>query len=86
MKSRILSLFGDTLIYGIFIIVGRFLTFLLTPFYTNFLTVEEVGDVGNFFALIAFVNVIYSFGMDAAFFRFYNKDNEAQGKMAFTYS
>ncbi len=86
MKSRILSLFGDTLIYGIFIIVGRFLTFLLTPFYTNFLTVEEVGDVGNFFALIAFVNVIYSFGMDAAFFRFYNKDNEALGKMAFTYS
>ncbi|MCX7909438.1 MAG: polysaccharide biosynthesis C-terminal domain-containing protein [Ignavibacteria bacterium] len=86
MKSRILSLAGDTLTYGIFILIGRFLTFLLTPFYTNFLTVEEVGDVGNFFALIAFVNVIYSFGMDAAYFRFYHKDDIEQCKVAFSYS
>ncbi len=86
MKSRVLSLAGDTFTYGIFILIGRFLTFLLTPFYTNYLTVEEVGDVGNFFALIAFVNVIYSFGMDAAFFRFYSKDNLEQSRIAFTYS
>lgn len=86
MKSRVLSLAGDTLTYGIFILIGRFLTFLLTPFYTNYLSVEEVGDVGNFFALIAFVNVIYSFGMDAAFFRFYSKDNLELSRIAFTYS
>lgn len=86
MKSRILSLAGDTLTYGVFILIGRFLTFLLTPFYTNYLTVEEVGDIGNFFALIAFVNVIYAFGMDAAFFRFYAKDNIEQTKIAFSYS
>ncbi|MFN3306351.1 MAG: lipopolysaccharide biosynthesis protein, partial [Candidatus Kapaibacteriota bacterium] len=86
MKSRVISLAGDTFTYGIFILVGRFLTFLLTPFYTNYLTVEEVGDVGNIFALIAFVNVIYSFGMDAAFFRFYSKDNLEQSRLAFTYS
>lgn len=86
MKSRILSLAGDTLTYGIFILIGRFLTFLLTPFYTNFLSVEEVGDVGNFFAIIAFVNVIYAFGMDAAFFRFYSKDDFEKTKVAFTYS
>jgi O-antigen/teichoic acid export membrane protein len=86
MKSRILNLAGDTLTYGIFILIGRFLTFLLTPFYTNFLTTEEVGDVGNFFALIAFVNVVYSFGMDSAFFRFYSKDDLSRSKLAFTYS
>lgn len=86
MKSRILSLASDTLTYGIFILIGRFLTFLLTPFYTNFLTVEEVGDVGNFFALIAFVNVIYAFGMDAAYFRYYSKEDQNQSKLAFTYA
>ncbi|ROL57577.1 hypothetical protein D9V87_09170, partial [Bacteroidetes/Chlorobi group bacterium MS-B_bin-24] len=86
MKSRILTLAGDTLTYGIFILIGRFLTFLLTPFYTNYLSVEEVGDVGNFFALIAFVNVIYAFGMDLSYFRFYSQSNFQQSKIAFTYS
>lgn len=84
MKSRILSLASDTLIYGIFILIGRFLTFLLTPFYTNFLTVEEVGDIGNIFSLIAFANVIYTFGMDTAYFRFYSKSDENESRLAFT--
>ncbi len=86
MKSRILTLAADTFTYGIFILIGRFLTFLLTPFYTNFLTVEEVGDVGNFFALIAFVNVIFSFGMDAAYFRFFSHDDPQKNKIVFSYS
>ncbi len=84
MKSRILSLASDTLVYGFFVLVGRFLTFLLTPFYTNYLTIEEVGDLGNIFSLIAFTNVVFSFGMDAAFMRFYSKNNEIQTKKAFT--
>ncbi len=86
MKSRILSLASDTLVYGIFILVGRFLTFLLTPFYTNFLSVEEVGDVGNFFSLIAFMNVIYSIGMDTAYFRFYSHSDQTQSRTAFTFA
>lgn len=86
MKSRILTLASDTLVYGIFIIVGRFLTFMLTPFYTNFLSVEEVGDVGNFFSLIAFMNVIYSIGMDTAYFRFYSQTDQAQSKTAFSFA
>ncbi|MCX7880518.1 MAG: oligosaccharide flippase family protein [Ignavibacteria bacterium] len=86
MKSRILNLAGDTLTYGFFILIGRFLTFLLTPFYTNFLTIEEVGDIGNFFALIAFVNVLYAIGMDTAFLRFYSKDNLEETRKVFTLS
>lgn len=84
MKSRILSLAKDTLIYGVFILIGRFLTFLLTPFYTNYLTVEEVGDIGNIFSLIAFANVLYSFGMDAAYFRYYSCSDIEQSRSAFT--
>ncbi|MGQ9818441.1 MAG: oligosaccharide flippase family protein [Candidatus Kapaibacteriales bacterium] len=84
MKSRILSLAQDTLIYGIFILIGRFLTFLLTPFYTNYLTIEEVGDIGNIFSLIAFANVLYSFGMDSAFLRYYSSSDFSQLRSAFT--
>lgn len=84
MKSRVLSLAGDTLVYGLFILIGRFLSFLLTPFYTNFLTVEEVGEVGNIFSLIAFTNVIYTFGMDTAYFRFYSKSDISESRLAFT--
>lgn len=84
MKSRVLSLAKDTLIYGVFILIGRFLTFLLTPFYTNYLTVEEVGDIGNIFSLIAFANVLYSFGMDAAYLRYYSNLDIDQNRSAFT--
>lgn len=84
MKSRVLSLAKDTLIYGIFILIGRFLTFLLTPFYTNYLTVEEVGDLGNIFSLVAFANVVYSFGMDAAYLRYYSSTSIEQSRSAFT--
>ncbi|MEK7264402.1 MAG: polysaccharide biosynthesis C-terminal domain-containing protein [Bacteroidota bacterium] len=61
---------SDTAIYGISTIVGRFLNFLLVPFYTNVLPPNEYGVVAYVFSLIAFFNVIYSYGMESAFFRY----------------
>jgi O-antigen/teichoic acid export membrane protein len=86
MRSKIVSLASDTMIYGAFTVAGRFLTFLLTPLYSNYMTVPEVGDVSNIFTIIAFINVLNSFGMEAAFFRFYSKDNYEQTRKAFTNS
>ncbi len=83
MKSRIGSLASDTMIYGIFTILGRFITFMLTPLYTNYLTKQEVGDVTYIFSLIAFINIIYSFGMDSSFFRFYKSDNKEDSVKVF---
>ncbi|ROL59488.1 hypothetical protein D9V86_10595, partial [Bacteroidetes/Chlorobi group bacterium ChocPot_Mid] len=84
--SRIKSLASDTMIYGVFTIVARFLTFMLTPLYTNYLSVPEFAEVGYLFAVIAVINIIYGFGMDSAFFRFYEKDDEEQSNRVFTLS
>jgi O-antigen/teichoic acid export membrane protein len=70
MFSQIKRLGADTAIYGISTIVGRFLTFLLVPFYTNVLTTSQYGIVANVYSYLAFLNVIYNYGMESAYFRY----------------
>ncbi len=70
MFSQIKRLGADTAIYGISTIVGRFLTFLLVPFYTNVLSTSQYGIVANIYSYLAFLNVIYSYGMESAYFRY----------------
>lgn len=82
--SRIKSLASDTMIYGVFTIVGRFLTFMLTPIYTNYLSMTAVGDISYIFSIIAFINIIYAFGMETAYFRFFEKDNIKKTKTVFS--
>lgn len=75
MKSKLKILAADTAIYGAFTILQRFLTFFLTPFYTNVLLQEDLGNVYYVYTILAFFNVLYSFGMENAFFRFF-RENE----------
>jgi len=84
--SRLRTLASETMIYGGFTIIGRFITFLLTPIYTNFLTMEEVGDINWMFVCIAFLNIVYCFGMEGAFFRFYKKGEFEHNKIVFTHA
>lgn len=84
--SRIKSLLSDTFIYGIFTIVARFLTFMLTPIYTNYLNMIEFADIQYIFVLLAVINIIYGFGMDSAFFRFYDPDDIKLSDRVFTQS
>lgn len=86
MLAKLKTLASDTAIYGLFTIIGRFLTFLLTPFYSNFLTQNQINDVITIFAILAFLNVIYSIGMESSFFRFYEKDNFKRNKIVFSHS
>jgi O-antigen/teichoic acid export membrane protein len=60
----------DTAVYGVSTIVGRFLNFLLVPFYTNIFLPEEYGIITNIYAFIAILNIIFIYGMDAAYLRF----------------
>ena len=77
MLAKLRSLASDTAIYGISTILGRFLTFLLTPLYTNYVTQAELGDTAYLYAMIAFVNVVYSCGFDSAFFKFFRSDTQS---------
>ncbi len=70
MQGDIRRLGKETLIYGLSTIVGRFLNFLLLPFYTHLLATSEYGIVAVVFTYIAFLNIIYQYGMDQAYLRF----------------
>ncbi len=70
MIKKIKELGKDTAVYGISTIVGRFLGFLLVPFYTHFISTAAMGVYGNIYAYVAFLNIIYIYGMDAAFMKY----------------
>ena len=79
MKSKLGSLVGQTAIYGLSSIVGRFLNYLLVPLYTYKICAEAGGPaayglVTNFYAYTALLLVILTFGMETTFFRFANKE------------
>jgi len=50
-------------------------SFLLVPLYTDLLPKAEYGKVSVIFAWMIFFNVILAYGMETAFFRFYNKES-----------
>ena len=69
------SLFKQTLIYGIATVLPRMLSFLLVRLYTDYLPNKEYGEVSVIFSYLVFFNVVLSYGMETAFFRFYNKED-----------
>jgi O-antigen/teichoic acid export membrane protein len=70
--SVLRKLAGQTAIYGLSSIVARFVNFLLVPLYTSKGVFEpaEYGVVTALYAWTAFLNVVLTFGMETAFFRF----------------
>ncbi|MDX5418139.1 MAG: oligosaccharide flippase family protein [Hymenobacteraceae bacterium] len=67
------KLVGQTAAYGLSSIVGRALNYLLVPVYTRVFLPEEYGVVSYLYAFVAFFNIVYTYGMETAFFRFANK-------------
>ncbi len=68
--SQLKKLAGQSAIYGISSILGKTINFLLIPLYTGYLSKEDLGSFTMIYALIAFLNVIFTFGMETAYFRF----------------
>jgi O-antigen/teichoic acid export membrane protein len=71
--SKLKKLAGQTAIYGLPSILGRFLNYLLFPLYTAMFVPAEYGVVNDVYALVAFIAVILPWGMETAYFRFTNK-------------
>jgi len=68
--SQLKRLAGQTAVYGISSILGKSINFLLIPIYTAYLPKEDVGAFTHLYAFIAFFNIIFTYGMETAFFRF----------------
>jgi O-antigen/teichoic acid export membrane protein len=78
------QLAGQTVWYGLSNIAAKFLNQLLTPIITYMLN-NPAGmvDYGNFsmlYAGISFINIIYTYGLETAYFRF-SATGEDQGKL-----
>lgn len=64
------KLASQTAIYGLPTIIGRLLNYLLVPLYTRAFIPAEYGIVTEFYAYVALVFIILTYGMETAFFRF----------------
>lgn len=72
--ESIKKLAGQSAIYGLSSIVGRFLNYLLVPLHTNvFSQPGEYGVVTEFYAYISFLMIIYTYGLETSFFHFSRK-------------
>lgn len=71
--STLKSLFKHTFVYGLATVLPRLLTMLLTPLYVAYLEDPAAfGKVTEVFAFIMILNVLLTYGMETAFFRFYS--------------
>ncbi len=78
-KRMLEKLAKQTAVYGISTILGRFLSYMLTPLYTRTFTPEAYGIVTDVYALIPFALVVLTLGMESGYFRFAAKAEAAGG-------
>ncbi|MCW8811369.1 MAG: oligosaccharide flippase family protein [Ignavibacteriaceae bacterium] len=70
MFDKLKELTKDTAIYGISTMVGRFLNFILVPFYTNIFAPSDYGIVQLLYSYVAILNIVFIYGLDSAYLKF----------------
>ncbi|HAZ08574.1 MAG TPA: hypothetical protein DCZ01_08660 [Elusimicrobia bacterium] len=77
MLRELRGLARETAVYGLSTVLGRMLSFLLTPLFTHMLDRSESGVVQTAYAYIAFLTVVYGLGLDVAYLRLGRRDGRA---------
>ncbi|MEO8398503.1 MAG: oligosaccharide flippase family protein [Ignavibacteriaceae bacterium] len=70
MLDKLKQLTKDTAVYGISTMLGRFLNFILVPFYTHVFLPAEYGVIGLVYLFMALMNIVFLYGMDSAYLKF----------------
>ena len=83
MLSSLKRLSKHSAVYGLGHIVTRVVNFLLLPLYTNKLSAAEFGASAVVYAFLAVMTIIYTYGIDAAFLRYFilNEDRERRKRV-----
>ncbi|WP_027138149.1 oligosaccharide flippase family protein [Gaetbulibacter saemankumensis] len=76
--GTIKKFFKDTIIYGLATVLPRLMNFILVPLHTETLGTVSYSDNTTFYVYAAFFNVLLTYGMETAFFRFFTKSEEKQ--------
>ena len=71
--SILKKLAGETALYGLPSILGRSINFLLVLLHTFAFAPGESGILTELYLYVAFLNIIYTYGMETSFFRFANQ-------------
>ncbi len=66
------QLAGQTAVYGVSSILGRLVNYLLVPIHVYTFVAEQYGEVANLYAFAAILLVFLTYGMETAFFRYFN--------------
>jgi len=78
--KEVRKLAEQTLIYGLGTIIPRFLHYaVMTPFYTRiFIDTSDYGIITELYAWMVLLLVILTYGMETGFFRFSQREEEAE--------
>ena len=79
--SKIKRLAGETVLYGLGSILPRALNFLLVRLHTKIFLPEDYGVITNLYAYVSFLNIVYMFGMETAYFRFATRTDYQEPKV-----
>ena len=79
--SKLKALAGETVLYGLGNMVPRMLNFILFPIHLGIFDPEQYGAFTTLMSYVAVLNVIYSFGMETAYFRFATKERADEEKV-----
>jgi O-antigen/teichoic acid export membrane protein len=71
--SALKKFFKDTIIYGLATVLPKLMNFILVPLHTGTLETSSYSDNTTFYIYAAFFNVLLTYGMETAFFRFFSK-------------
>ncbi|MCS6820719.1 MAG: polysaccharide biosynthesis C-terminal domain-containing protein [Microscillaceae bacterium] len=76
--SVLKKLLSDTALYGISSILGRTLNYFLVILHTAVFASQEFGIQSELYIYVAFLQIIYLYGMETAFFRYSQKYDIAE--------
>lgn len=83
--SVLKKFFKDTIIYGLATVLPRLMNFVLVPLHTGNLKTTSFSDNTTFYIYAAFFNVLLTYGMETAFFRFFTKSKEKDNIFSTTF-
>lgn len=69
----------QTMIYGVSTIIVRFLSYLMTPYFTRIFSQETYGIITDVYALIPLALTLLTMGMESSYFRFSAKAEQSGG-------
>ena len=76
--STLKRFFQDTVIYGLATVLPRVMGIILVRLHTDVLPTEGYSGVALFYVGAAFLNILFTLGMETAFFRFFAKSDKKE--------